>query len=253
MAVAGASSVPHVAPKYLSLPAFMKRLPDEFVGLYGHDLPFDCRLVWPNGSRYMVRILKLDTGFYFSTGWRDFVRATGVGHGDHLTFTLVDVGIFNVKRFDRATHCPPQGDVDDDDVEGSYAPDMDTSDEYVPSETETDTTMDEEYVDDSRALNIDGYPTFEFTLNSTTINQRLEIPYSFWQRHIPMGAIQAGVYLVTERGMWFCTLQHNSRKIWAKHDWARFKHDHNLVVGVRCTFKLVYSFGVQFQVVFDRP
>ncbi|KAG6387511.1 hypothetical protein SASPL_152703 [Salvia splendens] len=89
MAVAGASSVPHVAPEYLSLPAFMKGF-----------------------HRVRCKDDMLDTGFYFSTGWRDFVRATGVGHGDHLTFTLVDVGIFNVKRFDRATHCPPQGDVD---------------------------------------------------------------------------------------------------------------------------------------------
>ncbi|XP_042013272.1 uncharacterized protein LOC121761703 [Salvia splendens] len=100
------------------------RFPDEFVSLHGHDLPFDCRLVWPNGRRHMVRILKLGHGFYFSTGWREFVRATGIVHGDHLTFTLVDVGIFNVKRFDIATHCPPQGDVDvgeDDEAEGSHA------------------------------------------------------------------------------------------------------------------------------------
>ncbi|XP_042006149.1 putative B3 domain-containing protein Os03g0619850 isoform X2 [Salvia splendens] len=113
----GSNSVPNVDPDYQRLPAFMMvfhqgrfhddmRLPDKFVGINGHDLPFDCRLVWPNGIRYRVRILKLANGFFFSSGWREFVRATGVVHDDHLTFTLVDVGIFNVKRFDSETHFP---------------------------------------------------------------------------------------------------------------------------------------------------
>ncbi|KAG6391012.1 hypothetical protein SASPL_148758 [Salvia splendens] len=263
----GSNSIPNVDPDYQRLPAFMKvfhqerykddmRLPPEFVGIHGHDLPFDCRLVWPNGIRYRVRILKLANGFFFSSGWREFVRATGAVHGDHLTFTLVNVGIFNVKRFDSATHCPPQGDVDvveDDDVEGSYSPDIDTSDDYVPSENESETTMDDDYVDDSGALNIDGFPTFIISLTPTNINRSLEIPYGFWQRHIPMGAIKVGVHLVTEGGMWLCTLKHNSRKVWVKHGWARFKHEHNLVEGVRCHFKLVDAFVVQFQVWFDRP
>ncbi|XP_042032416.1 uncharacterized protein LOC121779149 [Salvia splendens] len=185
-----------------------------------------------------------------------FVRATNVVHGDLLTFTLVDVGIFNVKRFDSATHCPPQGDVDVDDapdVGGIYSPDIETSDDYAPSDSESDTTVDEEYADDSRALSIDELPTFVISLTQANIDRSIEIPYGFWQRHIPMGAIEAGVSMVTERGMWRCTLKHNSKKIWVKHGWTRFKHKHNLVEGVRCHFKLVDALVVQFYVWFDRP
>ncbi|XP_042041109.1 uncharacterized protein LOC121786536 [Salvia splendens] len=70
------------------------------------DLLFDCRLVWPNGRLYMVRLLRLANGYYFSTGWPEFIRSNGIVHGDYLTFTLVDVGTFNVKRYDMGTHCP---------------------------------------------------------------------------------------------------------------------------------------------------
>ncbi|XP_042059705.1 B3 domain-containing protein REM5-like [Salvia splendens] len=243
-------------PDNPTLPAFMKRLPPEFVGIHGHDLPFDCRLVWPNGTRYSVRILKLEHGFYFTSEWSNFVRATRVVHGDHLIFTLVGAGIFNVRRFDRYTNCPPQGDmevIEDDGVDENDSPGIDTSDEYVPSENESESTGDEDYVDDSRALNVDGIPTFVISLTPSNINRRLEIPYWFWQRHIPMGAIQAGVHLVTEGGTWLCTLKHNSRKIWVKHGWGRFKQENNLVEGVRCHFKLVDNFVVQFEVWFDRP
>ncbi|XP_042009241.1 B3 domain-containing protein REM8-like [Salvia splendens] len=263
----GSNSIPNVDPDYQRLPAFMKvfhqehckddmRIPPEFVGIHGDELPFDCRLVWSNGMRFIVRILKIANGFYLSTGWREFVRATGVVHGDHLTFTLVDVGIFNVKRFDSASHCPPQGDVDvveDDDVEGSYSPDIDTSDDYVPSENESDTTVDEDYVDDSGALNIDGLPTFIISLNQANINGSLEIPYGFWLRNIPLGAVKAGAYLVIEQGRWRCTLKNKSSKIWVKHGWSRLKNEHNLVEGVRCHFKLVDALDVTFYVFFERP
>ncbi|KAG6399966.1 hypothetical protein SASPL_141454 [Salvia splendens] len=229
MEVGGSNSGPNVDPAYERLPAFMAVFEQ---GRFHDDM--------------------LGHGFFFASGWRYFVRATGIVNGDLLTFTLVDVGIFNVKRFDSETHCPPQGDVDvveDDNVEGSHGPDIDSSDNYMPSGTESKTTMDEDYVDDSRALNIDGFPTFVVTLTPTNINRRLEIPYGFWQRHIPMGAIQAGVYLVTDERMWHCTLKHNSTTIWVKHGWARFKHENNLVEGVRCNFKLVDAFVVQFHVI----
>ncbi|KAG6434676.1 hypothetical protein SASPL_106316 [Salvia splendens] len=184
----GSNSGPNVDPAYERLPAFMAvfeqgrfhddmRLPDAFIGFHGHDLPFDCRLVWPNGIRYRVRVLKLGHGFFFASGWRDFVRATGIVNGDG------DVDV-----------------VEDDNVEGSHGPDIDSSDNYLPSGTESETTMDEDYVDDSRALSIDGFPTFVVTLTPANINRRLDISYGFWRRHIPMGAIQAGLYLVTDDG-----------------------------------------------------
>ncbi|KAG6419003.1 hypothetical protein SASPL_121211 [Salvia splendens] len=239
----GSNSIPNVDPDYQRLPSFMKvfhqeRCKDDMVS----------GLVWTNGIRYRVRILKLANGFFFTSGWREFVLATGVVHGDHLTFTLVDVGDFNVKRFDSATHCQPQGDVDDDDVEVSYSPDIETSDDYVPSETESETTMDDDYVDDSRALNIDGFPTFVISLTTMHISRSIEIPYGFWQRNIPMGAIKAGVHLVTDGGIWRCTLKHKSRKIWVKHGWARFKTENNLVEGASCHFQLVDALEVQFYV-----
>lgn len=103
--------------------------------------------------------------------------------------------------------------VEDDDEEGCYFANIDTSDDYVPSETETDSTNNDEFEDDSGALDVDGYPTFAISLTPTNINRTIEIPYGFWQRHIPMGAIKAGVYLLTGEGTWLCTLKHNSRKI----------------------------------------
>ncbi|KAG6415910.1 hypothetical protein SASPL_123329 [Salvia splendens] len=253
MAAAGDSSDPNIFSEYQRLPAFMMlfhqvrckddmRLLDEFVGIHGHGLPFDCRLVWPNGIRHMVRILKLQNGFFFATGWKEFVSATGVAHGDYLTFTLVDVGIFNVKRFSRATHWPPAEDVEvlvDNELEGRNAPEVDTFDDYVPSENGSETTVDEDYVDDSRALTIDGCPTFVHSITPTNINHSLEIPFGFWQRHIPMGAIQAGMCLVTERGTWICTLKHNLSGIRVKRGWSRFKQENNLTEGVRCNFTLV--------------
>ncbi|XP_042016158.1 B3 domain-containing protein Os03g0619600-like [Salvia splendens] len=267
MANYGANSTPHVDPDYPTLPVFLKvfnqhrckdelQLPPEFVRTHGHELPFDCRLIWPNGIRYMVRILKLPNGFFFTTGWKQFVRATSLVHGDHLIFTLVDVGVFNVKRFDMRTNCPPAGDVDgneDQESEASYSAAIDTSDDYVPSETESELTGDDDYVDDSGALNINGFPTFVYTLTASNINRSLKIPYCFLQRHIPMGAIQAGVYLVNDGRMWLCSLKHNSRKIRVKNDWARFKQDNNLVEGVRCHFQLVDSFVVLFHVRIERP
>lgn len=79
--------------------------------------------------------------------------------------------------------------VEDGDVDGSYSSDIDTSDDYVPSETESETTMDDDYVGDSGALNVDGYPTFVISLTPTNINRSIGIPYGFWQRHIPKGDV----------------------------------------------------------------
>ncbi|KAG6408476.1 hypothetical protein SASPL_131489 [Salvia splendens] len=92
--------------------------------------------------------------------------------------------------------------VEDDDVEGCYSPDIETSDDYMPSETESEKTMDDDYVDDNKALNIDDFPTFVISLTTMHINRSIEISYGFWQCHIPMGAIKAGVHLVTEGGIW---------------------------------------------------
>lgn len=142
--------------------------------------------------------------------------------------------------------------VEDLDVEGSYSPDIDSSDDYVPSEAETDSSNGDEYEDDSGVLNVDGYPTFMISLTPTNINRTIEIPYGFWQRHVPMGTLKAPVRLVAEGGTWRVNLKHSERKIRVKHGWARFKHDHSLVDGVRCHFMLIDALDVTFYVWFDR-
>ncbi|XP_047961463.1 B3 domain-containing protein REM20-like [Salvia hispanica] len=264
----GANYPPNGPDDYHRLPTFLKvyrlekhkeemRLPPEFVGIHGGDLPFDCRLVWPNRVRHIVRILKLANGFYFCTGWPQFVHANGIEHGDYLTFTLVDVGTFNVRRYDMGTHCPRRMIsiviVEDDNLEECYSPDVDTSDDYCPSEVETDSSQDDDYEDDSGALDVDGYPTFVLTLTKTNINRTIEIPYRFWQRHIRMGALEAAVFLLAEGETWRVTLKHKGSKIWVKHGWGQFKTDNQLVEGVRCHFKLVDADDVQFFVWFERP
>ncbi|KAG6385329.1 hypothetical protein SASPL_154162 [Salvia splendens] len=168
------------------------------------DLLFDCRLVWPNGRLYMVRLLRLANGYYFSTGWPEFIRSNGIVHGDYLTFTLVDVGTFNVKRYDMGTHCPRRETsiviVEDDDKEGSYSPDIDTSDDYEPSETESDSSNRDEYEDDTGALNVNGYPTFVISLTQKNINRTLEIPHGFCKCHIRMGPTLSPRIFVGRRG-----------------------------------------------------
>lgn len=142
--------------------------------------------------------------------------------------------------------------VEDDDIEGSYSPDIDSSDDYVPSETESDSSNGDDYEDDTGALDVDGRPTFVVSLNRSNINRTLEIPYGFWKRHIPMGALKAPIFLLADGGTWRMTLKHKSRKIRVKHGWGRFKHDLNLMEGVRCHFKLVDAFVVQFYVRVER-
>lgn len=86
---------------------------------------------------------------------------------------------------------------DDDDPEGSYSPNIDTSDDYVPSETETESSNGEDYEDDRGALDIDGHPTFVISLNRTNLNRTIEIPYEFWKRHTSMATLKAPIYLVS--------------------------------------------------------
>ncbi|KAL1553427.1 B3 domain-containing protein-like protein [Salvia divinorum] len=95
---------------YHRLPSFVKvfsavrnmdelRLPPEWVALHGGDLPFQCKLVMSNGTRWTVRNLRIASGCHFHVGWPEFRRDIELEHGDKLTFTLVDVGTFHVKRY----------------------------------------------------------------------------------------------------------------------------------------------------------
>ncbi|KAL1546137.1 B3 domain-containing protein REM20-like [Salvia divinorum] len=79
---------------YIRLPSFFKhfsearsmeelRLPPEWVRIHGGDLSFQCKL-----------------------------RDNRIVHGDFLTFMLVDVGKFQVERYNPGTRCPPHSDIE---------------------------------------------------------------------------------------------------------------------------------------------
>ncbi|XP_042022865.1 B3 domain-containing protein Os03g0212300-like [Salvia splendens] len=140
------------------------------------------------------------------------------------------------------------------DSEHSDAPDVETSDDYVPSDTDGgDSSDEEEYVPDPGVLADDGCPTFTVTLDSTNISRSLEIPMAFWRRHIRMISLQDPVYFNVNGDSWFIVLDHSDTKIWVKRGWRRFKIANNIVVGTRCHFKLIDRIDVQFYVWFDRP
>ncbi|XP_047964671.1 B3 domain-containing protein Os03g0212300-like isoform X2 [Salvia hispanica] len=127
------------------------------------------------------------------------------------------------------------GDSDHSDV-----PDEDTSDDYVPTESEgSNSTDDEDYAPDAGVVDVDGYPTFTVTLDRSNINRTLEITMAFWRRHIRMISLQDLVYFNVNGDSWYITLEHNDNKIRVKRGWRRFKECNNLVVGVRCHFKLI--------------
>ncbi|XP_042019111.1 B3 domain-containing protein REM20-like [Salvia splendens] len=146
--------------EYHRLPSFIKvisgsrnkeelRLPPQWVAEYGNDLSFDCRLVMPNGSSWQVRALKIASGCHFCVGWSEFRRGNNISHGEKLTFTLVDVGIFHVKRYKSGTGCPPRCDrealTEEEEDDEVYTPDIDSSDDYPPSDVESESADDSDY------------------------------------------------------------------------------------------------------------
>ncbi|KAG6436359.1 hypothetical protein SASPL_101255 [Salvia splendens] len=188
-------------------------LPPQWVAEHGDDLPFDCRLVMPNGSRWPVRLLKIASGCHFCVGWSEFWHGNNIFHGEKLTFTLVDMGIFHVKRYKSGTGCPPRGDLEseslvkmllfsffqfkniavcialthiseialteeeeDDEV---YTPDIESSDDYAPSDVESESADDSDYDDDRGALDDDEYPTWTLKLTKSNTKRTIEIPLTF--------------------------------------------------------------------------
>ncbi|KAL1567361.1 B3 domain-containing protein REM20-like [Salvia divinorum] len=65
----------------------------------------------PNGARWPVHLVEITSGCHFYVGWLEFRCKNHIYHGDKLIFTLVDVGIFHVKRYKTGTSYPPQGDL----------------------------------------------------------------------------------------------------------------------------------------------
>ncbi|KAG6410837.1 hypothetical protein SASPL_128906 [Salvia splendens] len=88
-------------------------------------------------------------------------------HGDFMTFTLVDVGTFYIKRYAVRTGVPPLTDEED----YVYAPDDDvptpfveTTYDYQPSDSDTNSLDDSGYEDDHDALDLDGRLSFTVTV-----------------------------------------------------------------------------------------
>ncbi|KAL1540576.1 B3 domain-containing protein REM1-like [Salvia divinorum] len=253
---------------YHRLPSFIKvfsgllhtdqmGLPPEWVARHRDHLLHDCQLVMPNRTRWPVRLLDIARGCHFCVGWSEFVRDNNTEHGDKLTFTVADAGIFHVKRYKTNTGCPPRGDLgilpEIEEYQGSNSFDVDSSDDYVPSQTGSESADSDDYADDRGVLEDDGYPTWTLKLTKSHLSRTIEIPYEFWQRHIRMNALDEDVYLLVDRQTWRVLLEHSSTKIWIKHGWRHFKDANALVPGVCCHFKLVDAHDVQFYVCFDRP
>ncbi|KAL1559252.1 B3 domain-containing protein REM1-like [Salvia divinorum] len=269
MAAADGEPLPnsHDGLEYLKQPSFIKvfcvtrnmdnlRLPPKWVANHGGDLPFQCRLVMPNGTKWSVRLLRIENGCHFWGGWAEFVADNCIQHHDYLTFTLVDVGTFHVKRYDFGSGCPLRDDyelVADDEILDIHSPDIYTSDDYEPSESEIDTEEDYKFVEKHDALQGDGYLTFVIALTMSNIKRTLEISFGFWAQHICMASLQVSVFFTVEDRTWEVVLRNSLTKIWVKRGWRHFKQDNALIEGVRCTFQLVDPDEPQFYVSFDRP
>ncbi|KAG6432905.1 hypothetical protein SASPL_104495 [Salvia splendens] len=131
---------------------------------------------------------------------------------------LVDVGTFHIKRYAVSTGVPPLTDDEDD----------------------------------HDALDLDGCPTFTVTVTTSHLARTFEIPYGFWRRPIPMGALQAPVDFLTMENTWMLTLLHSNSKIWVRKGWKRFRRGNGLSVGDRLHFTLVNPMEVTFYVVIEK-
>ncbi|KAL1562904.1 B3 domain-containing protein REM1-like [Salvia divinorum] len=233
---------------YSRKPAFLKkfsgnlnretmRIPPERVERHGSELPIHCILMMPRGPKWIVCVLKLANGWHFRVGWPEFVRGNLLEHGDDLLFTLVRVGIFQVKKFKNGTGCPPRSDYEfevDYEFSDEYTPDVNSSDDdYNRTDDATDSSVGRGVAHDRGALAGDSFPTFDMVLTRSHIRGTL-------------------IYFTTESNTWEITLEATDLSIHVKHGWRHFRRSNELTVGRRCTFQLVDFDDIQFYVTFDR-
>ncbi|KAL1536947.1 hypothetical protein AAHA92_29515 [Salvia divinorum] len=90
-------------------------------------------------------------------GWVEFVRDNRISHHNSLTFTLVGLGLFDVQRYDIGSGCPRMEDIEqcvvehEDDMADAFSADMDSLNNYEPSETESGTNFaSDEYYEPGR-------------------------------------------------------------------------------------------------------
>ncbi|KAL1563305.1 B3 domain-containing protein REM1-like [Salvia divinorum] len=166
---------------------------------HGDDLPHFCKLVMPTGGEWRFRPLNLSSGCHFCDGWSDFMRGNRIRHSDFITFTHVRGGVFNVKRYDFGSGCPPRDDhlLDNNLIEISIAdvgeyrdamlsPDIDSKDDYPPSKNGFDEDSSEDYIAYRSVPRADEYPSFNVVLKKSILERTLEIPLSFWRAHLHM-------------------------------------------------------------------
>ncbi|KAG6436603.1 hypothetical protein SASPL_101504 [Salvia splendens] len=247
-------AAPHMNDgEYARRPSFFKcyseslhsngiRFPPEFVGRHGASLPHQCILMMPNGRVWGVSLLRVANGFFFRVGWRNFVQANEIVNLDLLIFTWLGGGTFHVKRFDLGSGCPPKSDFralgENPNDEDYYSPDIQSSDDYSPSETEFDAEAEDEHEEEVMLPAERERPTFN-----------VELPLSFWNAHIPAASMDAQcAYFTTFDNTWEMRIGTGKGKLWIQHGWKCFVRDNALVQGDRLYFQLVDNDDVQFYV-----
>ncbi|KAG6404974.1 hypothetical protein SASPL_132553 [Salvia splendens] len=147
----------------------------------------------------------------------------------------------------------PNGLNEDEEDNEVYTPDIDSSDDSVPSDVESEATDKSDYDGERGALDDDEYPTWTLKLTKSNTKRTIEIPIEFWELHIRDAPNQNVVHFLVDGQTWRILLKHSGGKIWVKHGWRRFKDANALFPGIRCNFKLVDAQDVHFYVWFDRP
>ena len=134
----------------------------------------------------------------------------------------------------------------------SHHADVDTTEDYLPSEMKTESSDDINYKDDHRALDIVGRLIFTVIVTAELLAHTFEIPYGFWHRHIPMGALIASIYFLADKKKWMLMLVHTNSRIWVKHEWKRFRRDNGLAEGDRLILTLINPDDITFYVLVEK-
>ncbi|KAG6399624.1 hypothetical protein SASPL_141105 [Salvia splendens] len=134
----------------------------------------------------------------------------------------------------------------EEEEDGIYTPDIDSSDYYAPSDVASESEDDSNYDNDKGVLDDDDYLTWTLKLTKSHIKRTIEIPNDFWQLHLHNAPLQNVVHFLVIGQTWRILLKHSLGMIWIKHDWRRFKDANALFPGVCCHFKLVDAQDIQF-------
>ncbi|KAG6411773.1 hypothetical protein SASPL_129857 [Salvia splendens] len=108
----------------------------------------------------------------------------------------------------------------DDEYEVPNSPDVDTSEDEEPSDTEAESCAECSRAMSALALAEYNHPTFIVVRTKFDIKKSLKISVDFWMQHIRPSALEDPIYLTVEsRGTWLLELAHSESKIWVKKGW----------------------------------